>query len=185
MALLIIGLFVFLAIHLLPTQVTLREKLQHQWGELGYKGVFSVVSLIGFIMIVIGKGQAEFIPVWTPPVALMILNKLLMLPAMILVVAAYVPNTFIKAKVRHPMLAGVKLWAVGHLLANGDVASMVLFGSFLAYAVVDMISANKRGTAKVPANPSLPLTVVAIVVGGIAYALLGIFHMHLFGVAIR
>lgn len=185
MSLMMAGIVVFMAIHIVPTRVALREKLTRQWGVLGYKGVFSVISLVGFVMLVIGKGRAEFVPVWTPPDVLLMLNKILMLPAMIFLAAAYVPNTFIKAKIKHPMLAGVKLWAVGHLLANGDLASIILFGSFLAYAVFDVISAKKRQTAKVPTHPSLAMTVLALFAGGAAYAGLGIFHLQLFGVAIH
>ncbi|KZZ28565.1 hypothetical protein A3752_20950, partial [Oleiphilus sp. HI0081] len=136
-------LIIFIGIHLLPTLPELRQKYIDKLGELPYKGIFAVISIAGFALIIMGKADAPFISIWQPPQFLSHLTKLLMLPAFILLVAAYIPSN-IKRRVRHPMLAGVKLWALGHLLINGDAASILLFGGFLAYAVIDMIRANKR-----------------------------------------
>ncbi len=183
MELLIIGLSVFFLIHLLPTTPTLKSTLIGKLGEIPYKALFSVVSLAGFSLIVYGKVQAEFIHVWQPPVMLAVLTKLLMLPAMILLVAAYLPSN-IKKHIRHPMLSGVSLWAAGHLMVNGDMASILLFGGFLVFAVVDMASANARGAARQVETKPLWNDILVLILGGGAYALLGIFHQRLFGVSI-
>lgn len=180
---LIIGLSIFFLVHLLPTNPTLRSILIRKFGELPYKGVFSVISLVGFSLIVYGKSQAEFVSVWHPPAMFAVLTKLVMLPAMVLLVAAYLPSN-IKKHIRHPMLLGVTLWAGGHLLINGDMASILLFGGFLMYTVIDSTSANARGaTLQIESKP-LWNDVLVLVLGGIAYALLGVFHQGLFGVSI-
>ncbi|MFD2231034.1 NnrU family protein [Alkalimarinus sediminis] len=183
MELLIIGLSTFFLVHLLPSTPTLRSTLVGKLGELPYKAVFSVISLIGFALIVWGKAEAEFIPVWQPPVMLAVVTKLMMLPAMVLLIAAYLPSN-IKKHIRHPMLLGVFLWAVGHLLINGDMASILLFGGFLSFAVIDMASANARGAALQVDTKPLWNDVLVLILGGGAYALLGIFHQSLFGVPI-
>ena len=106
-----------------------------------------------------------------------------MLPALILIVAAYVPSN-IKRRIRHPMLAAVKVWALGHLLINGDAASILLFGGFLAYAVVDMIRANKRSEWVKPDAKPVYMTVLVIVLGVVAYGSIAMHHGQLFGVAL-
>ncbi len=184
MTLLIAGLLIFFAIHLLPSFPELRNRLREQLGALAYRGVFSLIALAGFVLIVMGKGRAEFVSIWIPPAELAVATKILMLPAMVFLVAAYVPSN-IKRRVRHPMLTAVKIWALGHLLSNGDLASILLFGSFLAYAVFDMVSANRRSEAPVLAQQPLFLDILVLVLGGVAYALIGWFHMDLFGVAIH
>ena len=148
MLLLVVGLAIFFLIHLLPTSPDLRRGLIERFGETAYKIAFSVVSLIGFALIVYGYGKLHLTPgknpvIWSPPLGLKHLTMLLMWPAFILLAAAYIPSR-IRTAVKHPMLAAVKLWALGHLLVRGDLASMVLFGSFLAWAVYDLISAKKR-----------------------------------------
>lgn len=183
MELLIIGLSVFFLVHLLPTTPTLRSTLVGKLGELPYKGLFSVVSLLGFVLIVFGKVEAEFVSVWQPPVMFAVLTKLMMLPAMVLLVAAYLPSN-VKKHIRHPMLCGVSLWAAGHLMINGDMASILLFGGFLIFAVVDMASANARGATLQAETKPLWNDILVLVLGGGAYALLGIFHQTLFGVPI-
>jgi uncharacterized membrane protein len=192
MVLMIAGLVVFFAIHLLPTQPDVRGGMIERFGEGGYKGVFSIVALMGIALIAFGYGKMQgelggknpiiwYPPVWTQHVAL-----LLMIPALILLVAAYVPSN-IKRIVGHPMLAGVKIWAFAHLLANGDLASMVLFGSFLAYGVVDRISVKRReAAAGGPPVRTGGVTgdVIAVIVGlGVYAALLFFAHEWLFGVA--
>jgi len=179
--LMILGLVLFFAIHLLPTRVALRTSLINKMGELPYKGVYSLVALAGLVLIVMGKGQAEFISVWVPPAFMAHVTKLLMLPALILLVAAYVPSN-IKAKVRHPMLAATKLWALAHLLANGDLASMLLFGSFLAYGVYDMISANKRALKQAFEKRPVYMDILVVLIGVAAYGGIAMHHGQLFGV---
>ena len=183
MEILIVGLSIFFLVHLLPTTPTLRSTLVGKIGELPYKGLFSVVSLLGLLLIVLGKAEAEFVSLWQPPAMLSVLTKLMMLPAMVLLVSAYLPSN-IKKHVRHPMLCGVSLWAAGHLMINGDMASTLLFGSFLIFALVDMASANARGaTLQIETKP-LWNDILVLILGGGAYALVGIFHQTLFGVPI-
>jgi uncharacterized membrane protein len=181
MSLMLLGLVIFFAIHLVPTRVDLRASLVQKFGLLPYKALFSLVALAGFVLIVIGKGQAEFIAVWTPPAFMRHITMLLVLFAFILLVATYVPSN-IKAKVRNPMLTATKLWATGHLLANGDLASIVLFGSFLAYAIVDVISVKKRGVAVESKRHSYALDGLVVVIGVVAYGLVAMNHLALFGV---
>ncbi|MFZ4809356.1 MAG: NnrU family protein [Hyphomicrobiaceae bacterium] len=149
MLLLILGLIVFLGIHLLPTAPDLRNGLATRLGGNGYQVAFAIVSFAGLALIVIGFGKAQMLAgsknpiLWDPPFWLRHVSFLLMLPAMVLIVAAYVPSR-IRTAAKHPMLAAIKIWALAHLLANGDVASVLLFGSFLAWAVYDRISVKRR-----------------------------------------
>lgn len=190
MATLILGLCVFLGIHALPMQPALRDGLIERFGAGTYKAAFSVISLVGFILIVIGYGKLQVLAgknpqIWVPPTWTTHIALLLMLISMVLLVASHVPSN-IKRIVRHPMLAAVKVWAFAHLLANGDLASMILFGSFLAYAVVDRISVKKRETSA-PATAAGGGFVgdIVVVVGGLAlYAVFAFFlHERLIGVA--
>jgi len=148
MTLLIGGLLLFIGAHLVPTQPALRQALIGRIGEGPYKGAFSLISAVGLVLLVFGYGQMQGLArgnpqLWVPPVWTKHLVFLLMVPAMILLVAAYVPSG-IRTAVGHPMLIALMLWALGHLLANGDLASVLLFGSFLAYAVYDRISVRHR-----------------------------------------
>ncbi len=190
MILLVIGLVVFFAIHLVPTNVELRNGLVARFGENGYKAFFAIVALIGFVIIVLGFHKLQLHPgknpqLWYPPTWCRHLAAALMLPAMIALVAAYVPSR-IHTMLRHPMLIAIKLWALAHLLANGDLASLILFGSFLAYAVYDRISVKKRaalgplGTKTGPA-----INDVFVIVGGIALYFVFLFwgHQYLIGVS--
>jgi uncharacterized membrane protein len=150
MLLLIVGLVLFLGTHLLPTVPDLRKSLAARLGENGYKGLFTILSLIGLVLIVMGYGKAQALsgsknpllwdaPIWTRHIAFLI-----MIPSLVLFVAAYIPSR-IRTAAKHPMLAAIKLWAFAHLISNGDLASILLFGSFLAWAVYDRISVKKRG----------------------------------------
>jgi uncharacterized membrane protein len=147
MTLLLLGLVLFLGSHLLTTQRAVRANLRVSFGENVFKGVYSLVALAGFALIVVGYGSYRadgYIDVWAPPRAMSHLALLLMLPVFVLLIAAYAPGGLIKRAVRHPMLAAVKFWALAHLLANGDLGSMLLFGGFLAWAVFARISLKGR-----------------------------------------
>ena len=183
MTLLVLGLCIFIAIHLFPALQTQRTELISNFGELKYKGVFALVSLASFALILIGKANAPFVEIWQPPQMLSIITKILMLPAMILLVAAYIPSNF-KRKIRHPMLIAVKIWAIGHLLINGDLASIILFGSFLAFVVLSMISANKRAEWRKPDEKTVVMDILVILIGGAVYVGIGMHHLQLFGVPI-
>jgi uncharacterized membrane protein len=185
----ILGLVLFLGAHTLTAQRKLRGRLIGAMGEGPYKIAYSVASLAGIALIVWGFGHyraTDWIQVWSPPKALQHLNSALMLPAVILVVAAYIRGR-IYATLKHPMLAGVKLWAFGHLLANGDLGGIVLFGSFLAWAVYDRVSLKHRAD---PGGPPIPVggitnDLIAVVVGVVAYlALAFVFHPVVIGVPV-
>lgn len=185
----ILGLVLFLGAHTLTTQRDLRARLVASMGDGGYKIGYSLVSLAGLALIVWGFAHyrsSEWVNLWTPPRALKHLNILLMLPATILVVAAYIRGR-IYATVKHPMLAGVKLWAFGHLLANGDLGGIILFGSFLGWAVFDRISLKRRAD---PGAPPIPVggignDLIAVAVGVVAYlALAFAFHPVVIGVPV-
>lgn len=183
MTLLVLGIAVFIGIHLLPTFAPTRHKLIGRMGEGGYKGMFSIVSAAGLALIIFGKAYAGFVPVWTPPAWTRHLALTLMPFAFILLVAAYLPSN-IKRLTAHPMLWGVTLWAAAHLSANGDLASLLLFGSLGAYALFDMLSANRRGAA--PSSKSFPAsrTIAVVAIGLAAYAAFLFLHPYLFGVPV-
>jgi uncharacterized membrane protein len=145
---LIIGLALFFLIHLVPTMPDLRRGLADRFGETGYKAAFSLISAAALILIVLGYGKLQDAPgknpeLWIAPSWARHVVFALMLPAFVLLVAAYVPSR-IRTAVRHPMLAAVKLWAFAHLLVNGDLGSVLLFGGFLVYAAYDRISVKRR-----------------------------------------
>jgi uncharacterized membrane protein len=185
----IAGLVLFLGVHTLTTQRRPRARLVATMGEGGYKISYALVSLAGLALIVWGFSQYRatgWIQVWSPPKALKHLNVALMLPAVILVVASYLRGR-IYAAVKHPMLAGVKLWAFGHLLANGDLGGIILFGSFLAWAVFDRISLKRRTDPGAPPIPVGGVTndLIAVAVGIVVYlALAFAFHPVVIGVPV-
>jgi uncharacterized membrane protein len=185
----ILGLVLFLGIHTLTTQRELRARFVTSLGEGGYKIGYSLVSLAGLALIVWGfahyRATGMWV-VWSPPTALKHITVALMLPAVILVVAAYIRGR-IYTTLKHPMLAGVKLWAAAHLLANGDIGSIILFGSFLGWAVFDRISLKRRADAGAPPIPVGGVTndLIAVAVGFVAYlALAFAFHPVVIGVPV-
>jgi uncharacterized membrane protein len=172
MTLLIIGIIVFLGVHLLPTVADLRTQLVSNLGEAGYKGAFSLLSLASLALLIYGFATAPVVQIWSPPEWTRWLAIVLMLPAFIFLVAAYVPGR-IRERLKHPFLVAIKTWALAHLLANGDLASMILFGSFLAYAVYDRITLKHRRPSSVVGieGPERPQNdVIAIVLGTVLYA---------------
>jgi len=171
MTLLIIGIAVFLGIHLLPTVGGWREKLVGRLGLNGYKVLFSLLSIASFALVVYGFARAPLIQVWSPPSWTRWVAIVLMLPAFIFLVAAYVPGQ-IKAKLKHPFLVAIKTWALAHLIANGDLASIILFASFLAYAAYDRITLKRREATwliTVPATGPPRNDVIAVVLGAALY----------------
>lgn len=177
MLVLIIGLIVFLGVHLLPTAPGLRGELRDRLGANGYRAAFSLASILGFVLIVYGWRLSPTVVLWSPPVAFHYLTLALMLPAMILVVAAYVPENSIKAGLGHPMILGVKTWAFAHLLSNGDLASLLLFGSFLAWAIYDFRSARRREPA--PGGGGFEASMPNLVTAAAGFLLFGVlFALH-------
>lgn len=151
-------------------------------GEKAWKGVYSLVSIAGFVLVVVGYGLARQNPVvlWSqPPVAMRHVAALLTLVAFVLLAAAYVPGNQLKAKLHHPMVLGVKVWALAHLLANNTLADLVLFGSFLLWAVLDYRAARKRDRDLVTVYPagSASRTVITVVAGTVAWAVFA-FWLH-------
>lgn len=189
LAVMIAGLALFIGTHVFVTFRAARAALVARLGEGPYKLGFSLVAAIGIGLIAYGFGlyqATDWIPVWDPPSWTRHVVALLMAPATILVVAAYVPG-HIKRTLRHPMLAGVKLWAAAHLLANGDLGSIVLFGSILGWAVFDRLAVKRReatsGAADGAAAAGWRNDVVAVVVGLLVYLALGfVFHPLVIGV---
>jgi len=187
LAILVLGLVVFLGIHVLVACRAQRASIIGSLGEVPYKVVFSVVSIVGVLLIGYGFGlyrATGWIDVWYPPVWTRHITVALVWPAIIFVTAAYLPGR-IKTALKHPMLVGVKLWAAGHLIANGDLGSIILFGSFLAWAVVDRISLKYRADLGAPPIPygGRRNDYLAIVVGTILYFSLGlVFHPLVIGV---
>lgn len=187
---LVVGLVLFLGAHSVRVFAEgWRASVIASVGEKPWKGVYSLVSIAGFVLIVVGYGLARRSPVvlWDqPPVVLRHLAALLTLVAFVLVAAAYVPGNQLKAKLHHPMVLGVKVWALAHLLVNNTVADVVLFGAFLAWAVLDYGAARKRDQVQGTAYPAgtASRTAVAVVVGTLAWALFAFWlHRVLIGVA--
>lgn len=182
MSLLILGLILFLGMHSIRICAdNFRSAQVARFGLNGWKAIYSVISLLGFALLIYGYGQARLSPVviWNPPLWTRHLAALLTIPAFILLVAAYVPGTRIKMKVGQPMVASVKIWAFAHLLANGTLADMLLFGSFLAWAVLDIISANRRDRVAgvVYTTGSLARDISAVVIGLVGWAVFA-FWLH-------
>lgn len=149
MKLLVLGLVLFLGGHAVSMKRDLRASLIARFGDGGYKALYSIVSLLGFVLIVYGFGSyraSGYIPVWEPPAFTRHIAALLNLPIFILLASVYLPGR-IKAMAKHPMLLAVKIWATAHLISNGDLGSMLLFGSFLAWAVMARIAAKRRPDA--------------------------------------
>lgn len=187
LAIMILGLAVFIGLHVLVACRAQRAGVIARLGEGTYKVLFSVASIVGVILIGWGFGHYRatgWIDVWYPPAWTRHVTVALVWPAMICVVAAYFPGR-IKAALKHPMLVGVKLWAVAHLIANGDLGSIILFGSILGWAVFDRISLKRRTD---PGAPPIPdggrrNDIIALIGGTILYLALGLlFHPLVVGV---
>ncbi|TAK50713.1 MAG: NnrU family protein [Gammaproteobacteria bacterium] len=183
MTILIAGLVLFFAIHLLPVRTAWRQMLIDRLGQPGYTALFSVLSLAGILLILRGYGQVEDRALWTAPEFARGLAIAVMPAALILLVAAYLP-TRLRARLRHPMLIGIAAWAAVHLLATGRLASTLLFGAFLGYALLDMALAKPRRQMIPGGEPRLLWDAIAIAGGLLAWVLLLRWHGELFGVTV-
>ncbi len=182
MTLLILGLVIFIGVHSVRIVAEdWRQQMRDKMGANAWKGIYSLLSIAGFALIVIGYGSArqDTSIVWMPLLAMRHLAGLLTLVAFILLAAAYVPRNHIKAKLHHPMILGIKVWALAHLLANGTAAQMVLFGSFLAWAVLNFRAARQRDRANGTQYPAGTTggTLLTLVVGVLAWAAFA-FYLH-------
>ena len=185
---LVLGLLVFLGVHSVrivaePWRLRTRERL----GEQAWKGLYSLLSLLGLGLIIWGFGLARQTPVqlWSPPVGMRHLASLLTLVSFVLLAAAYVPRNRIKARLHHPMVLAVKTWALAHLLANGNVAHVLLFGAFLLWAVLNFMAARRRdrrdGTVYIRGNTGA--TLITLVLGVAAWLAFAMWlHGYLIGV---
>lgn len=189
---LILGLVLFLGAH--STRIFAegwRTKTIEAWGEKPFKGVCALVSLLGFYALIVGYAQVRLEPVviWQPPIATRHISVLLMLFASILLVAAYIPANHFKVRLRHPMVLSVKVWALAHLLSNGNWADLILFGAFLAWSVMNFKSARARDRIQAEtqaqvsdesAQPALPKTSATLITVGVGVVLWGLitFALH-------
>ncbi len=191
--LLIPGLLLFMGLHLLR-EFGVRERLQTRFGTGRYRLLFSIAILISLVLIVQGKSGAPFIQLWVPPFNLRSFTHLIMLSATMLFIAGSLPHSFTRELVIHPMLLGVILWGVAHLISNGDLASVLLFGLPSLWAVVKIVSLERvRQRTKMAAGqpvsppalrPALQWDAAAVVLGVIAYTVVLVFHGQLFGLAL-
>jgi uncharacterized membrane protein len=184
---LILGLAIFLGVHSVRIVAPAwRERMVARLGLGPWKGLYSLASLAGFVLIISGYGaaRAQSALLYTPPPWTRYLALLLMLPVFALLLAAYLPGR-IKSMAKHPMLVAIKLWAVAHLLTNGALADVLLFGGLLAWAVADRISVKRRPVPTAPTMKAAPLNDVIVVAGGLALyiAFLMVLHTRLFGVS--
>lgn len=184
---LVIGLVLLLGVHSVSIVAPAwRDRMFAQLGEMPWKAIYSVISIIGFVLIIWGYGLARMNPVllYNPPTWARHLTLLLMVPVFPLLLAAYLPGK-IKTALKHPMLVAVKLWAVSHLLANGMLADVLLFGGFLAWAVVDRISLKRRPQRPIRmAPPSRANDAIAVIAGLVLYVIFVVWlHAKLIGVS--
>ena len=187
---LLAGLAVFFGPHLYSAFRT-RDPGKGLRATLGYgpyMGLYSLVAIAGVALIAVGYGETRALgSLWYPPVWTRHLNILIQFVAYICVFAAYTPTGYIKKTLKHPMLVGVKLWTVGHLLANGEINSIILFGSFLVYAVIDRIAVKKRGDNGPPvdAKPTVIGDLAAVILSaGFWVAMVFGLHRILFGMPV-
>jgi uncharacterized membrane protein len=182
MSLLILGLIVFLGAHSVRVFADSWRSAQiARIGEKPWKGLYSLVSIAGFMLLIwgFGRARADTIVLWQPPSWTHYFAALITLIAFVLVAAAYVAGTQIKARLHHPMILGVKSWAFAHLIANGTLADIVLFGSFLVWAVVDFAASRKRDRAAGTVYPAgtIARDAIAVVIGIIVWAVFA-FYLH-------
>jgi uncharacterized membrane protein len=182
MTLLIAGLLLFLGLHSVRIFADgWRSAMLARLGEKPWKGLYSLVSLLGFGLVVYGFGLARQAPqvLWTPPVFMRHLAGLLVLAAFVLLAAAYVPRNGIKARLHHPMILGVKVWALAHLLANGMLHDVLLFGSFLLWSILCFRAARQRDRAAGTVYPAGTASAsIATVFAGIAAWAVFAFWLH-------
>jgi len=187
MLILILGLVLFLGVH--SARIVAegsRQRFIEQRGANAWKGLYSIASLLGLILIVIGYGRAPEVYLWVPPGVLRPIAWLLIAVAFVLVVAAYVPGNHLKERIGHPMVVGVKVWAFAHLLVNGTLAALVLFGAFLIWAVVDFIASRKRDRREGVeyAAGTTGATLISVGIGLVGWVVFGMWlHKALFGVS--
>jgi len=181
---LILGLLLFLVPHLLR-ELGLRDRIIDGLPSMNvYRGLYSLIALTGLGIMIWGKVSAPFSMVWEPLFELRYISHVLMVPAFILVMAGNLPVSFMRRQLRNPMLLGVTFWGLAHLWSNGDLASMLLFGSFTAWSAYKFVA---LGLSKGPVSgsPSILWDIVAVIGGLILYAAISLYHGELFGVGLN
>ena len=181
MALLILGMVIFLSAHLIPSFAELRRKFVDWKGETVYLICYALVSALGLGLIIAGKASAPVVSIWQAPRWMNHLTMTAMLPSVILVAAAYIPNN-LKRFIRHPFLWGFTLWSLSHLLVSGNLASLILFGGIGAFSLFDMWSANRRGAQNSDIKVPLYMDALLISAGLVAYGVVWYAHPYMFGV---
>ncbi len=180
---LLLGLLIFFCAHLLPSATALHSTVKRKLGEKPFKALFALSSLASLVLIIIGMGKAEFIPLYEPPYWGRHVTASFMLVSLFCLISSAV-KTSIRMITAHPMLWGISAWSAGHLLANGDQASVTLFGSFLIYSLFAMFSANRRGASPSGKNLALKTDGIVLVATAVVYIGLMIFHASFTGVPI-
>ena len=184
MYLLILGLTLFIGVHLIR-ELKLREIALNRLGANGYKAVFSLIALSGLILIIWGKSASPFIMIYEPRYELRSITHFAMLPAFILVVAGNLPQSHLRSITLNPMVLGTAIWGAAHLWANGDLASVLLFGALMVWAVIKFSTlAVATSTDTETRKPSLLWDAAALVGGFILYSVVTIFHGQLFGIGL-
>lgn len=187
MLILIVGLVLFFGAHSVSIIAPYwRDRMALLMGALQWKGLYTVISIAGFVAIIWGYALARQSPavLYTPPFWLRYATFVLMLPVFPLALAAYFPGK-IKTATRHPLLAATKFWATAHLLSSGALAGVILFGSFLAWAVVDRIALKRRAQAPIQTLPASPYNDVIAVIGGLALYVLFVWRLHLWLIGVQ
>ena len=184
MALFLAGITLFCIVHLFPAFAPAsRENLAFKLGENEYKGIFSLLILLGLVLIVFGWRSTIPVAVYTPPVGPGLLPSAMVFVALVLFFASQMGGYF-KRSLRHPQMIGTLIWATSHLLTNGDSRSLILFGSLAVWSVLEIVLCNRRDGPRTELPvAAVKFDVIAVVVGAAAWGLLGHFHVNLFGVA--
>jgi uncharacterized membrane protein len=185
---LILGLIVLLGVHVFVTFRDARAGMIEQLGQNGYRALFSIVAIVGLALIIWGYGAYrahEWVQIWAPPAFMRHITVGLMLFAVIFITAAFIPS-HVKAWLHHPMLASIKTWALAHLLSNGDLGSIILFGAFLAWGVYARIAAKRRGDRGATTAPAgWTNDLIVVVLGVVIFLALGYaFHPIVIGVPV-
>ena len=182
MNLLILGIIIFFSVHLVPI-FPLRNILINRLGENKYKGLYSLIALVGLLIIIYGFDRADLHAIWEPLPYSREIALSLMPISMILLAAANI-QTNIKRVIKHPMLIAILIWTFVHLIANGDLRSIILFSSFGAYALIDIIFSKKVLVVKNTTNYTLTKDIIVFIIGLLIYAIIVYFHQYIAGVAI-
>ena len=179
---LILGIIIFFSIHLVPI-FPIKNILINRLGENKYKGLFSLIALLGLLIIIYGFSRADFYPIWDPLPYSKEIALALMPISMILLAAANI-QTNIKKFIKHPMLIGILIWSFVHLIANGDLRSIILFGSFGTYALIDIFFCKKVLTTNIEVKYTLSKDIMVIIIGLVAYLIIVYYHQFIAGVTI-